>query len=79
MVDDFEVYGDSGYAYDDYGHGNTLIEDYLPASMLKGWSLMYPSAPSEEETGAERGCCILVSPTLNQSAQVPGLRQSRVF
>ena len=79
MIDDFQVPGDSGYAYDDYGPGKALVEDYLPQSLLKGWALMYPTAPSEEETGAKRGCCVLVSPGLLQRAKFSTLRQTRIL
>jgi predicted O-methyltransferase YrrM len=79
MVDDFEVPGDSGYGYDDYGPDKALTEDYLPAEALGGWSLMYPSISSQEETGSRRGCCVLASPALKERALVPTLRRSRVF
>ena len=42
MVDDFQVPGDSGYAYDDYGPGLALTEDYLPASILKDGHSLTP-------------------------------------
>jgi predicted O-methyltransferase YrrM len=64
MIDDFQVPGDDGYAFDDYGAGRTLTENYLPAGDLVGWHLFYPSAPSSDETGARRGCSVLVSPAL---------------
>lgn len=69
MIDDFQVPGDSGYAYDDYGPGKALVEGYLPA--MPGWALLYPSLPSAQETGAKRGSCVLVSPGL--SVQIPEL------
>lgn len=64
MIDDFEVPHDPGYAFDDYGPGRRLCVDYLPADALIGWSIFYPTVPSEVETGARRGCCVLVSPAL---------------
>jgi predicted O-methyltransferase YrrM len=80
MIDDFEVPGDAGYGFDDYGPGRALTESYLPASELGGWSVHYPSAPSSEETGALRGTCVLSSPALaDVVSDVPGLRRSRVF
>jgi hypothetical protein len=79
MIDDFQVPDDSGYGYDDYGPGKALVEDYLPVAVLDGWSLMYPSAASAQETGARRGCCVLVTPTLTESASVSSLRQSCIF
>jgi predicted O-methyltransferase YrrM len=62
IVDDFEVPGDPGYAYDDYGPGKKLTAAYLPP--LAGWGVFYPSASSTAETGARRGCVVLVSPAL---------------
>jgi hypothetical protein len=74
MIDDFKVPGDPGYSYDDYGPGGALVEDYLPE--MPGWALQYPSAPSSEETGAKRGCCVLTSPTL-RGVRVAGLTPPR--
>lgn len=62
MIDDFKVPDDPGYRYDDYGSGKALEAEYLPA--LPGWALLYPAAQSTEETGAKRGSCVLMSPTL---------------
>jgi predicted O-methyltransferase YrrM len=75
MIDDFQVPGDDGYTYDDYGPSKALVESYLPG--MPGWTLLYPSAPSAAETGARRGCCVLVSPEL--SVDVPELRVARVL
>lgn len=74
MVDDFRVPGDPGYGFDDYGPGRRLSEEILPAEDLPGWSLSYPSAPSNRETGAVRGCCVLASPSMTESIRVPSLR-----
>lgn len=79
MIDDFQVPGDQGYTYDDYGPGKALSEDYLPASSLTGWSLLYPLATSEDETGAKRGCCVLASPAMGDAVLVPSLRFGRVL
>lgn len=68
MIDDFEVPGDPGYGYDDYGEGKRLTESYLPAEVLNGWTLFYPAAPSAEETGARRGSCVLVGPEIDSRA-----------
>lgn len=62
LVDDFEVPGDAGYSYDDYGPGRKLTAAYLPR--LASWRAFYPAAPSSSETGARRGCVVLVSPPL---------------
>ena len=62
VVDDFEVPGDTGYTFDDYGPGKRLCVDYLPD--VPGWGLFFPSLASAEETGGRRGCAVLVSPAL---------------
>jgi len=65
MIDDFEVDGDPGYTFDDYGFGRRLTAGYLPP--LEGWSpLFYPAARSAEETGARRGCCVIASSALTE-------------
>jgi predicted O-methyltransferase YrrM len=79
MIDDFQVPGDAGYGYDDWGPGRALTEDLLPATVLGGWSLSYPSAVSEHETGAKRGCCVLASPLLIDAVRLPTLREARIF
>jgi predicted O-methyltransferase YrrM len=71
MIDDFAVPGDSGYAFDDYGPGKALTQDYLPA--MPGWSLFYPTASSAEETGKKRGCAVLLSSSVAEST-IDGLR-----
>lgn len=58
MIDDFAVPDDPGYRYDDYGPGKVLNTDYLPT--LDGWTLLFPSIRSSDETGARRGCVVLV-------------------
>jgi hypothetical protein len=62
MIDDFQVPGDAGYAFDDYGPGATLSRDYLTRCGLEGWHLSYPKVPSQIESGGKRGCCVLSSP-----------------
>jgi hypothetical protein len=64
MIDDFRVPDDDGYGYDDYGPGAVLSKELLPHDALRGWSLLYPSAPSGAETGHRRGCCVLCCPQL---------------
>jgi len=64
MVDDFEVPGDPGYKYDDYGPGKRLTTEYLPS--MDGWSLYYPTSQASVETGARRGCAVLVAPALRE-------------
>jgi hypothetical protein len=72
MVDDFEVPGDSGYGFDDYGPGKALTESYLPP-VVSDWATFYPATPSASETGARRGCVVLASPGIGDLS-IPGLR-----
>jgi|tagenome__1003787_1003787.scaffolds.fasta_scaffold20973733_2 hypothetical protein len=76
LIDDFAVPGDAGYGFDDYGPGKALIEDELPA--MPQWSLYYPTAGSDQETGQRRGCCTLVSPGLS-GLRLSELRLARVL
>jgi hypothetical protein len=61
MVDDFHVPFDAGYGYDSYGTHLSLVADYIE-SIIAAHSLrvFYPSTPSVQETGARRGCVVLV-------------------
>jgi hypothetical protein len=61
MIDDFEVPGDNGYGYDDYGFGRALTRSYI-ASQVKRHELaeFYPITPSGIETGRRRGCVVLL-------------------
>lgn len=79
MIDDFQVPDDEGYRFDGYGEGKALTREYLPTSVLSGWSLYYPIASSSEETGAMRGCCVLMSPELSSTLKVPSLRFAEVL
>ena len=58
LVDDFKVPDDTGYTYDDYGNGNTLHLEYLKPIMPLGFRTFFPSLPSDQETGAKRGCVV---------------------
>ncbi len=62
LIDDFQVIGDEGYRYDDYGQGKNLTLDYLREAVEKfGLSAHSPSILSKDETGAKRGCVLLSS------------------
>ena len=61
MIDDFQVPGDAGYGYDDYGAGKILSLPYLHVDKLPGLKLYWPSARSAEETGFRRGCLVLAT------------------
>jgi tetratricopeptide (TPR) repeat protein len=58
MIDDFQVWDDPGYAYDDYGPGRRLTLDYLAPLAPLGPRYFFPLA-SEQETGARRGSLVL--------------------
>jgi hypothetical protein len=60
MIDDFEVPGDQGYLYDNFGPGRVLNAGYI-ASVVESHDLavFYPSVPSWQETGVCRGCVVL--------------------
>lgn len=60
MIDDFEVPGDSGYAFDDYGPGKRLCLQYLSPLSSLGVVAFFPAVPSRQETGHKRGCVVLV-------------------
>ena len=66
VIDDFEVPGDPGYGFDDYGAGKALTAAYISgvAERFK-LSAYYPITPSTDETGALRGCVVLAHRTLN--------------
>jgi hypothetical protein len=61
MIDDFQVLGDSGYGYDDYGVGKALTREYI-APQVDRFQLaeFYPRTPSAVESGLRRGCVVLV-------------------
>jgi hypothetical protein len=60
MIDDFEVPGQPGYGYDDFGNGQTLNFDYIaPAVSAHRLSVFFPTTPADDETGRRRGCVVL--------------------
>jgi hypothetical protein len=66
VIDDFEVPDDPGYGFDAYD-GRRISVDSLPR--LPGWALLFPAVRSEEETGARRGCAVLVAPSMTLEAE----------
>jgi hypothetical protein len=76
MIDDFEVAGDPGYGFDDYGEDKALVRAYIePFLDSDRLSLFYPSAPSSEETGFRRGCVVLTRQSAaDKLASLPQLR-----
>lgn len=62
MIDDFRVPDDAGYGYDNYGPGAVLDAEYIaPTLHVHGLISLYPSLPSDQETGARRGCVVITS------------------
>ena len=60
MVDDFQVPGDEGYKYDDYGrHKSLSLRDFSDCFDRHDLIPCFPVLPSSEETGARKGCVVL--------------------
>jgi len=59
MIDDFEVPGDSGYRFDDYGQDKKLNLSYLQLEKFSQVEVYFPALTSNEETGAKRGCVLI--------------------
>jgi len=61
LVDDFEVPGDAGYGYDNYGKNKALTyKQFSPLFRRLGLVALFPSLPSHDESGKKRGSVILV-------------------
>lgn len=58
LIDDFEVWDDPGYSYDDYGPTRRLTLDYLAPLDALGPRYFFPLG-SDDETGAKRGSVVL--------------------
>ena len=79
LIDDFKVPTDSGYGYDDYGNGNTLHLEYFDPIADLDFKAFFPALPSEKETGAKRGCVVLVKdPELIESMRSLDVLQEHV-
>lgn len=61
MVDDFQVPGDVGYGYDDYGPGKRLTVEYLRERGVRPATVFFPSVGSEQETGCKRGSVVFTT------------------
>ena len=63
VIDDFQVFGDSGYRFDDYGPQKSLtlenLENNCSSSAL--WHRFFPVLSSENETGSKSGCIVLTN------------------
>ena len=80
MIDDFEVPGDPGYGFDDYGAGNRLDIELLSGSVRNhSLSACFPAMPSSEESGTRRGCVVLSPPgeLAGKLSKLPSLKQWR--
>jgi predicted O-methyltransferase YrrM len=74
MIDDFEVSGEPGYRYDDYGAGKVLTLKTIKSIIGKyQLTVTYPSASAAEEGGARRGCVVLFQDAV-QGKAISGLR-----
>jgi hypothetical protein len=78
VIDDFAVPGDPGYGFDDYGEGRSLTLDYLPPNAIEDMVVLFPSLPSRLETGARRGCAVLVERTRELDLSSLSLRHATV-
>ncbi len=78
LVDDFRVPDDPGYGWDSYsGIGEIsldLLEDIVPGGLVH---YFFPSAPSNEETGARRGSAVITASSrlYDTLAGLRGLRE----
>ena len=77
MVDDFQVPGDSGYQFDDYGEGKTLSLRYLEPVAHLGFTPFFPTLPSSQETGYKRGWIVLAGDpvSIDQLREIPQVRE----
>lgn len=71
LIDDFRVPADPGYGFDDYGEDAALQLSYLAPAPW--WTPLFPALPSAQETGARRGCVVLVPPNQADSLVATGL------
>ena len=77
MVDDFQVPGDEGYGYDDYGAGKALTIEYIkPVIARRNLTAWFPAAPAESESGHKRGC-VVIAPAGNLTEALASIRSVR--
>ena len=77
LIDDFQVADDTGYGFDDYGFGKALTMAYISTMQDKfELKVFFPTSPSSQETGARRGCVVLVANPILDAAigNLGGLR-----
>lgn len=74
MVDDFEVPGDAGYGFDDYGFGRSLTYARFKKIFDElGLNVYFPSMPAAKETGARSGCVVLAKKGSEAAHQLDGI------
>lgn len=80
VVDDFQVPGDHGYGFDDYGGEARLTLEYAaPVLRDHGLPAFFPTQPSGGETGARRGCLVTCADSLMRTlAESSHLRESKL-
>jgi len=61
MIDDFEVPGDPGYGFDDYGPAKRLSLRDFPLHRDSRVACYIPARPSTQESGLRRGAMVLTS------------------
>jgi predicted O-methyltransferase YrrM len=75
MIDDFQVPDDPGYRYDRYGEVALTADFIRPEIGRFGLTPLYPRLRGALETGARRGCVVLLPPGRDPS-QLRTLRQA---
>ena len=62
LIDDFCVPDDNGYKYPSYGLGKTLNYEYIEKLVeQKNLKVLYPTTPSQLETGYKTGYIFLAN------------------
>ena len=78
LVDDFEVPGDPGYGWDNYGKNKALdLATFNGCFQQSNLVPFFPSLPAAQETGVRRGCVVLV-PQGRMSDKVRELKSLRM-
>jgi hypothetical protein len=80
LVDDFEVPGDPGYGFDNYGNGNSLNHAYI-AEKVRAYALsvFYPSIHSSDDDGLRRGCVVLLGKATTSIPALSSIAQLRML
>jgi hypothetical protein len=81
VIDDFQVPGDPGYGYDDYGPGKALNSEYIERIVQQyGLLVGYPTMPSADESGGRKGCVVLAKESAwgEKLRSLPELRVARL-